>query len=117
MRTFVRIILPSMITLISGCSVSDTALLERALSEAGKNAGEISRFLDRYDGERGEAAAYLVRGMTGQYGVCGTGLDSIEICIISFRCATVAGSSIPCSLQQGRDTRICLVKRPLTYKP
>ncbi|MDE7115152.1 MAG: hypothetical protein K2O56_01840, partial [Muribaculaceae bacterium] len=48
------------------------------MSEAGENAGEISRFLDRYDGERGEAAAYLVRGMTGQYGVCGTGLDSIE---------------------------------------
>ena len=29
---------------------------ERALSDAGDNAGEISRFLDRYDGEKKEIA-------------------------------------------------------------
>lgn len=51
---------------------------ERALSDAGDNAGEISRFLDRYDGEKKEAASYLIRGMIGQYAVSGFGLDSIE---------------------------------------
>lgn len=48
------------------------------MSDAGDNAGEISRFLDRYDGEKKEAASYLIRGMIGQYAVSGFGLDSIE---------------------------------------
>lgn len=65
--------------IVVGCSVLDTSMQEQALSEAGENAEEISSFLDRYDGDKGEVASCLVRGMIGQYGISGPGLDSIEI--------------------------------------
>ncbi len=78
MKYFLRIILSFFVIFNSGCSTSDSALQELALSEAGENAKEICKFIDRYNGEKGDAAASLVRGMIGRYSLCGEGIDSIE---------------------------------------
>ena len=50
----VTIIIFGLLITLQGCSISDSAMQERALADAGDNAGEISRFLDRYDGEKKE---------------------------------------------------------------
>lgn len=62
---------------VSCVSVEDT-LTDQAMSQAGSNASEIEKVLNSYDGEKKEAAEYLVRGMLGQYSLTGPGLDSIE---------------------------------------
>lgn len=63
---------------VSCVSVEDT-LTDLAMSQAGSNASEIEKVLNSYDGEKKEAAEYLVRGMLGQYSLTGPGLDSIEM--------------------------------------
>ena len=63
---------------VSCVSVEDT-LTDQAMSQAGSNASEIEKVLNSYDGEKKEAAEYLVRGMLGQYSLTGPGLDSIEM--------------------------------------
>lgn len=62
---------------VSCVSVEDT-LTDQAMSQAESNASEIEKVLNSYDGEKKEAAEYLVRGMLGQYSLTGPGLDSIE---------------------------------------
>lgn len=61
------------------CTSMDDALLDQAMSQAGSNAPEIEKVLDAYEGEKKEAAEYLVRGMLGQFSLTGPGLDSIEM--------------------------------------
>ena len=59
---------------------SDATLLEDALEFAGDNRGELERVIDHYkdDGEKQEAAKFLIRNMPHYYSYKGWQLDSIK---------------------------------------
>ena len=75
---FHKFILAVFILFFIGCSSSKDSLLEDAIDMAGENSCEIEKVINAFDGEKQDAAKYLIESMIGRYSITGDGIDSIE---------------------------------------